>query len=739
MSRRSALGLVIGVWLVFFEPVWWRGFAIAAHDNRLELGLPALPDAALASRALSDQTSVTLPELAHQLRGARSGWLATWNPHTELGRPSIHVAGFSRAYFLTRLLGLFSGDALRVYTAQVALHSAGAAGFGFALFAALGLAPAACAIGALGLSLGIFSAHWLCFGMFLAGICWTAGLLLAIARFARRPTPASALGAAFCSHALLLSAYPQQIVWHAWLAAGFALFALRRACAREPRRLAARAAALAACAAVGALACLPVYADLWLALQRSARAAADPGFFLSALPDLSGGAGWFYAAQKLDPFWRGNPFASAQPIPFDGVALSPPLALLACAALSRAGLRRVWPALAFCGGALLLTLSPACYALAIRWLGLGISRYAPLAGAWIPAVALAAAGAHLLLRGGAAPPLRTALSGAALAGLLAIGWAQAGGPFAWREIAIAGLLLAAALALCAIPRAGLLAALAALSTLHYGLPLRLLRAPAAVARTSPLVEALQQLGADGSRYALVADARASARWLLPSNQEAWLGLQSIHSYDSLSPLGYQRFAARVSAAGPQVLGRFFRSLGPGDALAGDELALAGVRTLVAAAPPADPAAPPRAARAGRVALLRWPEPRPREIQWIGEVARAGELPRETRGLPRVPVARLADQGDRLHFRVTPVAEPSLLFVSQQHHPQWRARSARRELPLRALRGVYLGVELPPGTREVELAFAPHARFAWLPQLAFAASAALLLLRAGLRRTRAARS
>ncbi len=726
MSRRAALVLVAAVWLLFFEPLWLRGHVIAAHDNRSELGLPAAAaPGPPQARALSDQSSVTLPELAHQLRGARSGWLATWNPHTQLGRPAIHVAGFSRAYFLTRLLALASDDPLRVYTAQVALHSAGAALFGFALFATLGLQPLACAIGALALSIGSFCAFWLCFGMFVAGICWTAGLLCAIARLARRPTLASALFAAFSSHALLLSAYPQQIVWHAWLAAGFALVALRRACPGQPREALRRAVALLACAAAGALSALPVYADLWLTLQRSARAAPEPEFFLSALPDLSGARALLFAAQRLDPLWLGNPFADAAPLPFDGVALTPPLALFALAGLSRAGLRRLWPPLAFCAGALLLTLSADAYGFALRWLGLGISRYAPLAGAWIPAVALAACGVDRLLRGLALPRAALAFLSLALVGILGLGWSRAAAPWCWPQVAVGVGLLAAALAACCRPRPSFIAAVAAASALHYGLPLRLMRAAEDVARSSPLSDELRALTADGSRYARISSPGRASDAVLPPNQEAWLGLRSIHSYDSLSPRAYQDFAARVSAQGTAVLGRHFRGLAPRDSLGGDELALAAVSTLVALARPVDPAAPAIAARAGGIPLLRFAEARPREIQWIGPGAE-GELPRDTRALPQAPVVRQGDTGDRLQFRVTPVAEPSLLFVSQQYHPQWRAFSAGAPLRVRALRGTYLGVELPPGTRELELAFLPLARFAWLPQLVFAAAAAGLL-------------
>jgi hypothetical protein len=719
MSRRAALALVAGLWLLFFEPVWLRGQVIAAHDNRPELGLAARAgDSSLQARALSDQTSVTLPELAHQLHDARSGWLASWNPHTQLGRPSIHVGGMSLAYLPNRLLALATGDPLRFYTAQVALHSAGAAIFGFALFAELGLAPLACAAGAIALSLGVFSAFWLCFGMFIAGLCWTAALLLGIARLARGAGAGSALLVAFATHALLLSAYPQQVVWHAWIALGFALLALHRRARASTAAARARGAQIAGAAVLGALSALPVYADLWITASRSARAAPDPAFFVGALPDLAGARALRYVAQHLDPYWLGNPLAIEGSMPFEGVSLTPPLALFALAGLSRRGLRRAAAPLAFCAAAALLVAVPTLYGFAVRWLGLGLSRYSPLAGAWLPAVALAAHGVDALLRGAALS--RPALLGAAalLAAALTGGWMQAPQALAPAWIATSLALLACAAAISLRPRALPIAGVLALVVLAYALPLRLLRPPSEVARSSPLVESLARATADGSRYAIVA-AGARGATPLPPNQEAWLGLRSIHSYDSLSSLPSQNCAPPLSPRATTTLGRFFRALDAREPLASEELALAGVSALLRVT---------RDRRAPKVLpeLALGPAERPavRERQWL---ARASEV--DARGLaqlPALPVTRVIDRGDRIDFRVTPVAEPSVLFVSQQFHPAWRARAAARALELRALRGFFLGVELPPGTREVELRFEPWVRFAGLPQWGFALAAALWL-------------
>jgi hypothetical protein len=78
--------------------------------------------------------------------------------------------------------------------------------------------------------------------------------------------------------------------------------------------------------------------------------------------------------------------------------------------------------------------------------------------------------------------------------------------------------------------------------------------------------------------------------------------------------------------------------------------------------------------------------------------------------------------------VTASPEETLLFVSQQYHPAWRATADRRPLRTVQVNRFYQGVIVPPMTTEVELSFCPFVLWSWVPQIFFAASAALLLLR-----------
>jgi uncharacterized membrane protein YfhO len=75
------------------------------------------------------------------------------------------------------------------------------------------------------------------------------------------------------------------------------------------------------------------------------------------------------------------------------------------------------------------------------------------------------------------------------------------------------------------------------------------------------------------------------------------------------------------------------------------------------------------------------------------------------------------------MRFQPADRPRLLFVSSIHRPEWRATSGGRALNIEPVAGAFLGVTVPPGVEEVELAFVPRTRAA----LAWASSLTMIVL------------
>jgi hypothetical protein len=255
-----------------------------------------------------------------------------------------------------------------------------------------------------------------------------------------------------------------------------------------------------------------------------------------------------------------------------------------------------------------------------------------------------------------------------------------------------------------------LVAIAMMSVFFYGQPLLLVRPAGTVHRDSPLARQLRELSDDGSRYAWI------DLGIIPSNQESLLGLRSIHSYNSLSSLEYQRWVERISEQGAIVHGRHFPAIRGRSRLSSIALRRAGVGVLVAPER-LDPELARPVARLGRLWLHRT-----RRAPLLAEQTTRWRVEGEHRvGLedspspPSLAVVRMQTADDRVSFEVSPINTPSLLWASWQYHPHWQARSGGRTLETVAVDGIYQGVLVPAGTASVDFSFEPYVRWAWIPQ------------------------
>jgi hypothetical protein len=106
---------------------------------------------------------------------------------------------------------------------------------------------------------------------------------------------------------------------------------------------------------------------------------------------------------------------------------------------------------------------------------------------------------------------------------------------------------------------------------------------------------------------------------------------------------------------------------------------------------------------------------------------SSEFTRETDGIRLTGAAArksrqltyLVAKDDMRRVKTNPAAEPTLLFLSEQYHESWRAYSETRVLQTVPVNAFFLGVLVPPGTRQVEVRFKPHARRAWIAHAVFA--------------------
>ena len=737
MTSGRALLALLALVLAFFGPLLVQGEVVYPHDNHLQTNdRSAQPLERVSNLKFSDESSAVIPEIHQHLHGDRRGWLSTWTPAVEMGRPAWQTSALSPAFIVTRMLSWLTSDAFRLNTWLAFLTVLLTAVFAFLFLDALGLALWASFAAAAGLALGVSTIYWLTIVLYLSGFCWTLCLLWLITRFIERPSAVRGLGIAFAVHALFMSGYPQHIVWHGYLLSAFTLVRLRERCATKSEGL-GRALRILGWVSIGLASIAPAYLDLALAASRSTRAHADSDFFLWILPNLRS---WqdvlLYFVEIFDPFWIGNPIVPGYPLRFNGICLTPVFFILVVLSPLEGGWRSTWLWLSFIVVCTLMTAWPAAYLFGVDHLGLSLSRTLPLTGALIPAFICAAMTLDRILREGFRRPAVAIAIAVACVALAATGAAQMKSEMQPAFIAVGLLVVTALCALIWTRERVLVVAIVLLNTFHYGHRLILSRPEASISRTSALVERIRSETIDGSRYAIVGSELPN---LLPPNQEQQLGLRSIHSYNSLSARIYQDWVLRLSTIGARTFGRHFGRIADESKLAGDELEVSGIGLLLCARRLSSPTL----VEVGEVDGIRLYKPKKPpilEAQIDGfvrdgdaEVRLAGPLSVQQRS----PITRELAQDDFMRFRVTPVDHETLLFASQQFHPRWKASAGGKQLSTVLVNGFYQGVIVPAQARSVELEFKPFALWSDVPQYGFALGALACGFGAFRRRKRAA--
>ena len=325
MTFRIAFLVLLGAFTLLFGRILFRGEVIFPHDNALEAGeAENSAPSRLSNRKFSDESSAFIPELVNALDSKNKAWLSTWNPAVELGRPAFHVSGLSRAYALTNLVSAFTRDAFVVYTALVLLTVGLTSVFQLLFLRALGIHPAACLLGALGLGFCSALMYWLTFLMFLSAICWSVCLLWLIMEFIRENSWPAALGLAFATYSLLLTGYPQMTILLASMVGLFTLVRLAEVRV-SGKKMAWSALRLLGCAMAGGLASLPVYFDLMEVARDSARLrGVSDSFFLAVLPSHDGfGEIAGFLTTIFDWSWPGNAIAPVFPARVQWIELYP--------------------------------------------------------------------------------------------------------------------------------------------------------------------------------------------------------------------------------------------------------------------------------------------------------------------------------------------------------------------------------------------------------------------------------
>lgn len=724
------------IMLALTAPYWALGQVICPYQPTMATGSQAnMRVHETENRKFSDFWRGYIPSVTLQLKGPRSGWLTLWSEFNALGRPAYQIAGFSRAYFLSWVIGLFTASPLIFFTI-LSLMSCYLAGLFVMLFCReLELSPLAGLLAGTTFATSPVFMYWLTFPMFLAVWCWAAGALWGITRTAKRPDLLGWSVLAFSVYSLLLTAYPQRVVFHVYILGAYAICLAVGVLRRRGGREAGRVVGLwAGAALLGGLAALPVWLDLFDVLRQSARTETASSFFTSVLPHIRGiGDALQFVALSTAPELFGNPVSGTYPFHiYDGLSITAFFVfLLAASAVLR--WKRSW---GWWLGVLLLgvfTFSRTFYEFGLHYMIFDLSRSLPLVNVMLPLAVIAAFGADALVHQQAGRRRLLAVGCGLLAALLAVAAAMVYGihfgfPVRWKMAAVM-VFIVVLLATQArrVHTVFLLAALLlTVATTAYPLMLRQYRDQITV--NSSLTNRIREALPGGSRYAVVGPGVT----ILPPNFNANIGLRSIHSYDSLSSKRYQdlikKLGGKVVTYGRwnDSIGKSFDSLwfwmsNIGLVLSKERLddgnlefvgEQGGVRMYRVTS------------RMGRAALVGV-RPQMLSRSGVADIHRAAVD-------GRAPAREIRDEGDLLEYAVT-AAAPSVLVVSQIFNSDWKAEvrkgSAWTEADTVAVDGIFQGVVVPSGSTAVRLAFRPYVRFAWIGHVIWACLLALVGFRA----------
>ncbi|MBD1878311.1 hypothetical protein [Coleofasciculus sp. FACHB-T130] len=733
MKYKQSFILLIFVQLLYFTPVFLKGEVIFPHNNNYEVVGSNLivENTYISNRKFSDQSSVYIPEINQHLNGNHHSWLSTWNPYVELGRPTFQLSGFSRAYLITNMLSIFTKNPFILYTALTVITVCLTGIFLFLFLKALDLHPLACSIAAIGLSLGIFVSYWLTFIMFISTICWSVCLLWLNTEFIKKPSFLSAIGISFATYSILMTGYPQFIVLSAYILVSYTIVRLCKYTINVKNKF-YTALMILGLVVSGVLMASPTYADLLINSQRSARLnGVSDDFFLAVLPKINNfrDLGIFFTS-IFDPFWLGNPIDPNYPVTFNGLSLNPFYFTLFLFSFLNKQWCNLWPWQLFSILCLIGTIWPPAYLFAVHHLGFNLSRSQLLGGAIIPGFILCGYAIDNLVRNKLVKPRYliawSLVPLTALSALQLVFWYKHYDYLNLKFIAASWIIIMTLALFIAVNKAFLLQCLVVISIFIYGQSLMLVRPLDNIQTSSPLISLIKKETSDGSRFALVGNEIVG---IVPSNQEALFQIKSIHSYNSLSSKDYQKIVLNWSQSGTNTYGRNFNKLDSESKISNSDFSLSGVSLLMSKTP-----------------LTSQNFIKIAELNEI-KVYKKSQQPILLSQTPNYSI----DNGNQVSLKssveekfplkiqehilfddfkkieVTPLEQETLLFLSQQYHPQWRANS--KDIPLKTVmvNGFYQGVIIPPGINEVDLAFLPYVLWSWLPQLIYAILGCVLLI------------
>ncbi|MCD6046243.1 MAG: hypothetical protein K0R48_1406 [Gammaproteobacteria bacterium] len=729
--RLAFLGYAILFFAITFH-YWGQGQIISPYNPSIEMGLTDhATHSLIENRKFADFQLVYIPEINEQFHSARSGWLALWDKQNELGRPLYHLSGFSPAYPLSWGIAQFTHNPYYFITLLSLLTCFLSGIFIILLCKELELEPLAGLISGIGLATCPLFMYWLTFPMFLGIGCWAAGTLWALTRLQKKMDFLSWNMLSFSLYSLLLTAYPQGVIFHVYLFMAYGAYLLYK-----KQKLGwvefGRFCALSLSAVLLALIlALPIYLDLYNIRTNSARVSPDLSFFTTTLPALNNfpDIARFFTLSTF-PELLGSPLKATYPFPYNGLSITA-LTIFFSVFCFYSVLRKTWGwwlAVLLFG---LFSVVPFLYIFGVKYLGFNFSSCTPLVTLLLPLTLIVAYGIDALVKRSNPQKISRAVLLSTSCLFLAI---VLGLIFVHRQglslhISVLYTLLIVIIILASQYRKTypILLLSATILIMAKSYPLMFHQDLKETPKTSAFIEKVRANLASNSRFAMVGPGLS----ILPPNFNAPLGLPSIHSYNSLSSTRYQHL---ISELGGEVntYGRWNSSILPN--YSSTPFWMSNISLILSAT------------KLSHKDLSY--QGKNSDVYFYKVISRMGEsiqlIPRnkkfytdelqidDPRTLPQYIPLKQLDQGDKLEFTVHQTG-PSIFILSQKFYPDWQAQvfHASKWVPAKTMliNGVFQGVWLPNNTEKVRLEFKSYtARFAWIAPVFWLLFLILLVLK-----------
>lgn len=715
-SYRNTLFLYVLFFLILIMPYWLKGEVIAPHRQLIELAADQSKDYSfIENRKFSDYPTVYIPEITAQIKTPKIGWIATWTNKNELGRPLFHLSGYSPAYLPTYLLSRMTDDPYVIFT-FLSLSLCFLAGLFMFLFCRqLELVPLACLVASGGIASSPFFMYWLTFPMFSSIFCWAVGILYSTTRIFKKPDLIGWSILSFSVYSLLMTAYPQGIVYNFYLLAGYCCYRLCHVWTESGGRSSFfRIFYIVTACIVGIVCASPVYLDLAHAASESIRLSADPSFFTAVLPKFQSLHEIVrFLVMGTFPEIYGNPITPSYPFSYDGLSVTPLFVFLASVSLLLK-FRETWGWWLFIGILCSFSFIHPLFVFGVKYLGLHFSRCNPLGFILIPLIVISAYGVDSLVNRRKGSEVRAIILGwvCVVAGLfVAIGFGlNMEIKIQWLTVALTFVVSLLFLIQARRLYPYLLFASLIMVDAYISYPLMLRQISSEIADRSPFTEMIRQNLPEGSSYAVVSPGIS----LLPPNMNATLELPSIHSYNSLSSRYYHKL---IGGLGGEMItyGRWNNAISPN--YSSPLFWMSNIGLILSP----NMIQHENLVYCGESNGVHFYRVLSRmgcciQIPISGEKIRDNINIENPRKLKVIKLSKTINQGDYFEFDLSSATE-SLLILSQKYHRDWQAEvltvtgwSIAKTV---SVNDIFQGIILPNGAQKVTLHFEPKVRYMWI--------------------------